>query len=805
MATLAVESGALAPVLDLLAALPPNADTSNLECVPAATGEECGRRLVASNTIEKDGIVVAIPVECTVTATTFDRLLGRKQDGISPPVNVTFDVEDMLKKEVLLLLYAFCLGAEEAQADTVDKVLKAYISTLPKMGSFEHHPLYWERSRLERFGPLFAPVLISMCERLEKEIESILEDVRHTLNQLHKAIPNMYSEKALEVFGKEWLMWAICNLNSRSFDTTGAFMSAEKRKGLVPLIDLANHAPTAEIASMQFGFETIGESRYIVARALRAIEKGEELNYQYQRDGESEVLHFLFYYGFVPDGKLEDDLVYYHVNLVADAPGTASASTSEKLTLLLQASESLGFPATEQLVLPVSVTNSLPSSLLWAFRLKALYDFGTMEQLGLLLEGQLQITVEQENCAWLGMKGLFESSQAWYESALQQLLDGVDDSITVTDEPILRRIYSSASRVLEEASRRFQAARGATAEAEPQPEVTTENPSLQRKVQGVLDVGSGATKCHIAITENGQIVESLYSSQAEVLLRHDLESSSDETLSASILSLCEKTLLQFKAKGEELGVSEWNGIGTAVFRKAKNGSEFLSRMCSQHGLPIGVVSQQVEGQLGFLSAQAVAPSYLKQENIISWDLGGGSFQLTDSSYNVYKGPYGSTHALSTALSAKNIKFSPAATPHPMSRTDFEVLLDALTETLGTIQDMNEGKKVLSSIGQPKAHVIAIGGTTCAFRMCAMVQKKYGPKEDSPHEYSVQPWTASDIHGYVVDNMLGQVDDHFSTENFPQANMLIPKIALVIAIMNRFEIPRVTYCATNGNTEGMLLF
>lgn len=178
MATLAVESGAMAPVLDLLAALPPNADTSNLECVPAATGEECGRRLVASNTIEKDGIVVAIPVECTVTATTFDRLLGRKQDGISPPVNVTFDVEDMLKKEVLLLLYAFCLGAEEAQADTVDKVLKAYISTLPKMGSFEHHPLYWERSRLERFGPLFAPVLISMCERLEKEIESILEDVR---------------------------------------------------------------------------------------------------------------------------------------------------------------------------------------------------------------------------------------------------------------------------------------------------------------------------------------------------------------------------------------------------------------------------------------------------------------------------------------------------------------------------------------------------------------------------------------------------------------------------------------------------
>ena len=56
---------------------------------------------------------------------------------------------------------------------------------------------------------------------------------------------------------------------------------------------------------------------------------------------------------------------------------------------------------------------------------------------------------------------------------------------------------------------------------------------------------------------------------------------------------------------------------------------------------------------------------------------------------------------------------------------------------------------------------------------------------------------------VTKQKLSEID--FSGENFPQANMLIPKIALVIAIMNRFEIPRVTYCATNGNTEGMLLF
>ena len=43
--------------------------------------------------------------------------------------------------------------------------------------------------------------------------------------------------------------------------------------------------------------------------------------------------------------------------------------------------------------------------------------------------------------------------------------------------------------------------------------------------------------------------------------------------------------------------------------------------------------------MGYLSAVCVAPKTIVQENIIAWDGGGGSFQITDSKYNVFEGPY----------------------------------------------------------------------------------------------------------------------------------------------------------------------
>ena len=180
------------------------------------------------------------------------------------------------------------------------------------------------------------------------------------------------------------------------------------------------------------------------------------------------------------------------------------------------------------------------------------------------------------------------------------------------------------------------------------------NYSKEDYVRCVFDVGSGATKCHVASVNRvkNQVTKSLYSHQTQILLRHDIQSSADgKTFSEEILHECRDCLQRYKQIASDFGCTRYNGIATAVFRHAKNGEEFLDVLNKVDGLSIEVISQKEEGKVGFLSAVCVAPN-ISRDKIISWDSGGGSFQLTDADYNVFEGPYGSTHALTRALEQK---------------------------------------------------------------------------------------------------------------------------------------------------------
>ena len=76
------------------------------------------------------------------------------------------------------------------------------------------------------------------------------------------------------------------------------------------------------------------------------------------------------------------------------------------------------------------------------------------------------------------------------------------------------------------------------------------------------------------------------------------------------------------------------GCATAVFRSAENGEEVLERVRSEIEIDVQMVSQELEGRLGFLTAKAVGPADVKAEELIAWDSGGGSFQITNNSGKV---------------------------------------------------------------------------------------------------------------------------------------------------------------------------
>ena len=67
-------------------------------------------------------------------------------------------------------------------------------------------------------------------------------------------------------------------------------------------------------------------------------------------------------------------------------------------------------------------------------------------------------------------------------------------------------------------------------------------------------------------------------------------------------------------------------MATAAFRKASNGAAFLLQLRDE-GLPLRLISQDREAFLGFLTANHHCPDVAAYD-LVSWDCGGGSFQIT---------------------------------------------------------------------------------------------------------------------------------------------------------------------------------
>ena len=146
--------------------------------------------------------------------------------------------------------------------------------------------------------------------------------------------------------------------------------------------------------------------------------------------------------------------------------------------------------------------------------------------------------------------------------------------------------------------------------------------------------------------------------QEQVLLNHALVQSQGGDLDGAILDRSFGVLRRFRQTAEALGATQvapfpgrdartvrqracerksptptsapaqFGGIATAVFRRASNGEAHLSRVNSELDLGLQIISQQLEGELGYLSAQAgLCAAGLPPGGLVAWDSGGGSFQM----------------------------------------------------------------------------------------------------------------------------------------------------------------------------------
>lgn len=200
----------------------------------------------------------------------------------------------------------------------------------------------------------------------------------------------------------------------------------------------------------------------------------------------------------------------------------------------------------------------------------------------------------------------------------------------------------------------------------------TSNSDTCHRNRGALDVGSGSTKALAALVDicESKIIKVLFDERLPLAFNEALEKSSDGTIPESLIKDAIPQMKKLVSKMREVEKIEISGVATSVFRIAKNGSSVASEISKALEIPLKVISQEEEARLGFLAARSKL-SNVSPENLIVWDIGGGSMQMyaiDGKSEKIYRGDLASVtfkNLILRKLQFKDPKME--GSPNPIGR------------------------------------------------------------------------------------------------------------------------------------------
>lgn len=279
-----------------------------------------------------------------------------------------------------------------------------------------------------------------------------------------------------------------------------------------------------------------------------------------------------------------------------------------------------------------------------------------------------------------------------------------------------------------------------------------------------FDLGSGQLKMTVAVVDEvtGLPLQILYSKETVLLLGNDLKKSRDGCLSEEILRAAEDILSEYRTIALSLGATKLCGIATAVFRESKNGAAFIEKVRSKIGINVHLISQEMEGRIGFLTAASASGKAASE--IISWDSGGASFQIAtenNGDLSIYQGPWGTSKVLAAMVQEVHGKdFRKIQTANPSSIEDI-VRLKAIVQRALPPAPIDFNKEV-----------VAIGGPSCIFKMAEIALGKYSYTKE-------EVWSA-------LEQFTGKTDAELAAR-FPECEMLIARLTLLYSVMEHFGI------------------
>lgn len=300
--------------------------------------------------------------------------------------------------------------------------------------------------------------------------------------------------------------------------------------------------------------------------------------------------------------------------------------------------------------------------------------------------------------------------------------------------------------------------------------------------RAALDVGSGDTKITIAEVnlQTNKIKKIWLQTYKAVELRQDLNASQEEKLLSKKITLqLIDTLKEFQEQSSQYHPVEWAAVGTSVFRTAKNGKEVLEDVENATGIKIRIIPQLEEAKIGF--ASAVAASGEEPDNVISWDSGSGSFQITtlvDGKLEMYGTEFAIVPAMEMLFAIRNQPYSKDVSPNPIS-------IEEAFELIKKIQ--NQLPEVPSWLLNNRKKLIGIGSAS----LFSIVKGQTGQSSYSQEDVKE-----------AIFNSCGKKDSELG--EFRKCGEVAVGLVLLYSVMNHCGFEQVTYCETTGCCEGLLI-
>ncbi len=235
-------------------------------------------------------------------------------------------------------------------------------------------------------------------------------------------------------------------------------------------------------------------------------------------------------------------------------------------------------------------------------------------------------------------------------------------------------------------------------------------PKCGPEIRAAFDVGSGATKMKVVEfnTCTQDVTQTVLEDQVKVDYRDALEKNEAGEFSESVQTEGLVALEKLKSEAQAKGTKRFTGIATAAFRQAKNADSFVKVIREKLSIPLKVISQSEEAFLGFQVAREKVKVPIG--DLVVWDIGGGSMQMTSVDEalkpTVYYGNLASV-SFKNQVIAKVQKMNPdkVTSPNPLKKKNVKPSV-ALAEVEATATVPANIKRKFAN---PETVVVGIGG------------------------------------------------------------------------------------------------